>query len=154
MPDATLAKKYDDLLSAHEDGKNKLIAKEDFIMNWTSKYKKEAAGCTEETNHLRKKLVNVKKMMKSLEVNNNEWEVWRQTLKKALTSEGMGDMGDPIFEKLFEQYERFFTIAQQGPKGDYQEDLVSTAVTPEIVIIARREKMVKKKKIQEFLFKP
>ncbi|KAF6146594.1 hypothetical protein GIB67_008880, partial [Kingdonia uniflora] len=53
-------------------------------------------------------------------------EVWRQALKKALAREGMGDMGDPTFEELFEQNERFFTIAQQGPKGDYQENLVST----------------------------
>ncbi|KAF6149920.1 hypothetical protein GIB67_008641 [Kingdonia uniflora] len=88
MPYATLAKKYDDLLSAHEDVKKKLIAKEDF----------------------RKKLVNADERMKSLEVNNIEWEVWRQALKKALASEGMGDMGDPTFEELFEQNERFFTI--------------------------------------------
>ncbi|KAF6166094.1 hypothetical protein GIB67_023804 [Kingdonia uniflora] len=76
VPDTTLAKKYEDLLAAHEDVKKKLIAKEDF-------------------------------------------EVWCQTLKKALTSEGMGYMGDPTFEELFEQNKRFFTIAQQGSKGDY-----------------------------------
>ncbi|KAF6155875.1 hypothetical protein GIB67_039206, partial [Kingdonia uniflora] len=76
VPDTTLAKKYEDLLVAHEDIKKKLIAKEDF-------------------------------------------EVWRQALKKVLASEGMGDMGDPTFEEFFEQNERFFTIAQQGPKGDY-----------------------------------
>ncbi|KAF6135639.1 hypothetical protein GIB67_028210, partial [Kingdonia uniflora] len=92
--------------------------------------------------------------MNFLEVNNSEWEVWRQTLKKALVSEGIGDMGDPTFEKRFEQNKIFFTIAQQGPKGDYQEDLVSTEVTLENVIIARREKMAKKKKIQELLFQP
>ncbi|KAF6164331.1 hypothetical protein GIB67_029214 [Kingdonia uniflora] len=53
VSDATLAKKYDDLLAAHEDVKKKLIAKEDFC----------------------KKLVNVEERMKSLEVNNSEWEV-------------------------------------------------------------------------------
>ncbi|KAF6155956.1 hypothetical protein GIB67_039287 [Kingdonia uniflora] len=84
----------------------------------------------------------------SLSVELNKKEVWRQTLKKALASEGMGDMGDPIFEELFEHNKRFFTIAQQGPKGDYQEDLISTAVTLENLIIARREKMSKKKKMQ------
>ncbi|KAF6172306.1 hypothetical protein GIB67_024928 [Kingdonia uniflora] len=51
----TLAKKYEDLLAAHDNIKKKLIAKEDF-------------------------------------------EVWCQALKKALASEGMGDMGDPTFE--------------------------------------------------------
>ncbi|KAF6143893.1 hypothetical protein GIB67_001687 [Kingdonia uniflora] len=81
-----------------------------------------------------------------------DFEVWRQALKKALASEGMGDMGDPTFENIFKQNERFFTIAQQIPKGDYQEDLVSTAVTLENVVITRREKMAKKKKMQELLF--
>ncbi|KAF6139144.1 hypothetical protein GIB67_002406 [Kingdonia uniflora] len=76
--DTTLAKKYKDLLAAHEDIKKKLIAKEDF----------------------RRKLVNAEERMKSLEANNSEWKVWRQTLKKALASEGMGDMGDPTFEDL------------------------------------------------------
>ncbi|KAF6142498.1 hypothetical protein GIB67_039462 [Kingdonia uniflora] len=42
-----------------------------------------------ELNKKRKKLVNAEEMKKSLEVNNNEWEVWHQALKKALTSEGM-----------------------------------------------------------------
>ncbi|KAF6168480.1 hypothetical protein GIB67_005032 [Kingdonia uniflora] len=124
------------------------------IMNWTSKYKKEAARYTEETNHLRQKLVNAEERMKSLEENNNEWEVWHQALKKALASEGMGDMGDPTFEELFEHNKKFFTIAKQGTKGDYQEDLVSTAVTLENVGFARREKIAKKKKIQELLFQP
>ncbi|KAF6140354.1 hypothetical protein GIB67_011373, partial [Kingdonia uniflora] len=93
-----------------------------------------------------KKLVNSEERKKTLEVDNNEWKI--------LASEGMGDMGDPTFEELFEQNERFFTIAQQGPKGDYQEDLVSTAVNLKNVIIARREKMAKKKKMQELLFQP
>ncbi|KAF6155900.1 hypothetical protein GIB67_039231 [Kingdonia uniflora] len=31
VPDTTLAKKYEDLLAAHEDVKKKLIAKEDFV---------------------------------------------------------------------------------------------------------------------------
>ncbi|KAF6177095.1 hypothetical protein GIB67_015970 [Kingdonia uniflora] len=132
VPDTTLVKKYEDLLVAHEDVKKKLIAKEDF----------------------HKKLVNSEERKKTLEVDNNEWEVWRQALNKALASEGMRDMGDPTFEELFEQNERFFTIAQQGPKGDYQEDLVSTAVTLENVVIAKMEKMAKKKKMQEFIFQP
>ncbi|KAF6171655.1 hypothetical protein GIB67_042170 [Kingdonia uniflora] len=96
----------------------------------------------------RQKLVNAEERMKPLE------EVLRQALKKTLVSEGMKDMGDPTFEELFEQNERFFTIAQQGPKGDYQEDLVSTVVTLENVVIAMREKMAKKMKIQELLFQP
>ncbi|KAF6148249.1 hypothetical protein GIB67_012024, partial [Kingdonia uniflora] len=34
------------------------------------------------------KLVNFEERKKTLEVDNSEWEVWRQTLKKALASEG------------------------------------------------------------------
>ncbi|KAF6156034.1 hypothetical protein GIB67_035391 [Kingdonia uniflora] len=107
-----------------------------------------------ELNKKHKKLVNSEEKKKTLEVDNNEWEVWHQALKKALASEGMGDMGDPTFEELFEQDEILFTIAQQRPKGDFQEYLVSTAVTLENVFIARREKMAKKKKMQELLFQP
>ncbi|KAF6171312.1 hypothetical protein GIB67_036980 [Kingdonia uniflora] len=80
VPYVTLEKKYDDLLAAHKGVKKKLIVKENF----------------------RKKLVNAEERMKSLEVNNSEWfllqKVWHQALKKALASEGMGDMGDPTFE--------------------------------------------------------
>ncbi|KAF6166493.1 hypothetical protein GIB67_038230 [Kingdonia uniflora] len=124
VPDTTLAKKYEDVLAAHEDIKKKLIAKEDFLQ----------------------KLVNAEERMKFLEANNSEWEVWRQALKKALASEGMGDMGDPTFEELFKQNERFFTITQQGPKRYYQEDLVSTAVTLENMeqIIVNMEHIIEK----------
>ncbi|KAF6135956.1 hypothetical protein GIB67_006848, partial [Kingdonia uniflora] len=51
VPDTTLAKKYEDLLAAHEDIKKKLIVKENF----------------------HKKLVNSKERKKTLEVDNNEW---------------------------------------------------------------------------------
>ncbi|KAF6158853.1 hypothetical protein GIB67_012496 [Kingdonia uniflora] len=99
-------------------------------------------------------VVNTEEMKKSLEVNNNEWEVWRQALKNALASEGMGDMGDPTFEEIFDQNKIFFIITQQGPKGDYQEDLVSTELTLKNIIIVRRENMAKKKKIEEVIFQP
>ncbi|KAF6143440.1 hypothetical protein GIB67_029609 [Kingdonia uniflora] len=127
VPDTTLAKKYKDLLAAHEDVKKKLIAKEDF----------------------RQKLVNAEERMKS-KANNRGLA----SSIKEVASEGMGDMGDPTFEELFEQNKIFFTIAQQGPKIDYQEDLFFTVVTLENVVIARREKMAKKKKMQELLFQP
>ncbi|KAF6137365.1 hypothetical protein GIB67_036402 [Kingdonia uniflora] len=142
VPDTTLAKKYEDLLAEHEDIKKKLIAKEDFrhkLVNAEERMKSLEANNSE----WHKKLVNSEDRKKTLVVDNNEWEVWRQVLKKALASEGMRDMGDPTFEELFEQNEGFFTIVQQGPKGDYQEDLVSTAVTLKNVVIDRREKMAK-----------
>ncbi|KAF6169877.1 hypothetical protein GIB67_034269, partial [Kingdonia uniflora] len=141
VSDTTLAKKYEDLLVAHE--RQKLVNAEEMMKSLEAN-----------NSEWHKKLVNSEKRKKTLEVDNNEWEVWRQALKKALASEGMGDIGNPTFEELFEHNERFFTIAQHGPKGDYQEDLVSTAVNLENVVIARREKMAKKKKMQELLFQP
>ncbi|KAF6146873.1 hypothetical protein GIB67_018526 [Kingdonia uniflora] len=128
VPDTTLAKKYEDLLAAYEDIKKKLIAKEDYrqkLVNTEERMKSLEANNSE----WHRKLVNSEERKKTLEVDNNEWEIWRQALKKALPK-------------------------QQGPKGDYQEDLVSTAVTLENVVIARREKMVKKNKMQELLFQP
>ncbi|KAF6168492.1 hypothetical protein GIB67_005044, partial [Kingdonia uniflora] len=161
VADTALAEKYEDLLAAHEDVKKKLIAKKDFANNDLDIQRQKLVNAEERMKSLEannsewhKKLVNSEERKKTLEVDNNEWEVWRQALKKVLASEGMRDMGDPTFEELFEHNERFFTIAQQGPKGDYQEDLVSTAVTLENIIIARREKMAKKKKMQELLFQP
>ncbi|KAF6143809.1 hypothetical protein GIB67_016730 [Kingdonia uniflora] len=117
VSDITLAKMYEDLLAAHEDIKKKLITKEDFrqkLVNVEERMKSLEANNSE----WHKKLVNSEERKKTLEVDNNEWEIWRQALKKALASEGMGDMGDPTFKELYEQNERFFTIEQQGPKGD------------------------------------
>ncbi|KAF6166494.1 hypothetical protein GIB67_038231 [Kingdonia uniflora] len=108
--DINLAKKYEDLLAAHEAVKKNLIAKEDFrqkLVNAEEMMKSLEANNSE----WHKKLVNSEEMKKTLEVDNNEWKVWRQALKKALASEGMGDMGDPTFEELFEQNERYFIIA-------------------------------------------
>ncbi|KAF6145944.1 hypothetical protein GIB67_007963 [Kingdonia uniflora] len=85
VPDTTLAKKYENLLAAHEDVKKKLIVKEDF----------------------RQKLVKAEEMMKSLEANNSEWEVWRQALNKALASEGMGDMGDQPLKNFLSRTKDF-----------------------------------------------
>ncbi|KAF6156986.1 hypothetical protein GIB67_039747 [Kingdonia uniflora] len=62
MPNATLAKKYDNLLPAHEDVKKKFIAKEDF----------------------RKKLVNAEERMKFLEVNNSEWVDPIRVIRKSI----------------------------------------------------------------------
>ncbi|KAF6139331.1 hypothetical protein GIB67_021541 [Kingdonia uniflora] len=144
VPDTTLAKKYEDLLAAHDDMKKKWIAKEDFrqkLVNAEERMKSLEVNNSEWICHIlnsctylrflcvmhgfkimllksnivefdnyefyfelcmHKKLVNSEERKKTLEVDNNEWEVWRQALKKALATEGMGDMGDPTFKELFE----------------------------------------------------
>ncbi|KAF6169938.1 hypothetical protein GIB67_034330 [Kingdonia uniflora] len=127
-----------------------MFAKDKATMKWLYETRIEIKGIQHMGSRrspisMRKKLVNAEEMKKSLEVNNNEW---------VLASEGMGDMGRPTFEELFNQNERFFTISHQGPKGDYQEDLVSMGLTLENVIIARRDNMAKKKKLEEVLFQP
>ncbi|KAF6145463.1 hypothetical protein GIB67_032586 [Kingdonia uniflora] len=72
VPDTTLAKKYEDLLAAHEDIKKKLIAKKDFrrkLVNAEERMKSLEANNSE----WHKKLVNSEERNKTLEVDNNEW---------------------------------------------------------------------------------
>ncbi|KAF6174748.1 hypothetical protein GIB67_031272, partial [Kingdonia uniflora] len=47
------------------------------------------------------------------------FEVWRQAMKKEFYSRELAEKDDPTFIELFDQCDRFYTIAQQGPKGDY-----------------------------------
>ncbi|KAF6167236.1 hypothetical protein GIB67_029874 [Kingdonia uniflora] len=41
---------------------------------------------------------------------------WRQAMKKEFYSGELTENDDPTFMELFDQYDRFYTIAQQGPK--------------------------------------
>ncbi|KAF6137435.1 hypothetical protein GIB67_009911 [Kingdonia uniflora] len=53
-------------------------------------------------------------------------EAWRQAIKKEFHSGELEDKDDPTFIELFDQYDRFYTIVHQGPKGDYQDDFTVT----------------------------
>ncbi|KAF6164778.1 hypothetical protein GIB67_035707 [Kingdonia uniflora] len=76
--DLYLKKKFDELLSVYEEAKIKLSVKEDF----------------------RNKLLIAEKMKKTLEADNDEWEVWRQSLKKALGIKDIADEDDPTLENF------------------------------------------------------
>ncbi|KAF6150228.1 hypothetical protein GIB67_000102, partial [Kingdonia uniflora] len=44
------------------------------------------------------------------------FEAWHQAMKKEFYSEELAEKDDSTFIELFDQYDRFYTIAQQGPK--------------------------------------
>ncbi|KAF6153146.1 hypothetical protein GIB67_034868 [Kingdonia uniflora] len=80
------------------------------------------------------------------------FEAWHKAMKKEFQSGELTEKDDPTFIELFDQYDRFYTIAQQGPKGDYQEDFTVTGGNQEKLVEVRRENVVLKKKINETLF--
>ncbi|KAF6139025.1 hypothetical protein GIB67_010751, partial [Kingdonia uniflora] len=79
-------------------------------------------------------------------------EAWRQAIKNEFHSRELVEKDNPTFIKLFDQYDRFYTITQQGPKGDYQEDFTVTGENQDKLMDVRRENVVLKKKINETLF--
>ncbi|KAF6149014.1 hypothetical protein GIB67_009633, partial [Kingdonia uniflora] len=122
-----LQKNIDELTAKYEDVVKRLKEKESF----------------------RSQLIIVYEMKKKLEV---EYYEWLQAIKKEFYSGELAEKDDPIFIELFDQYDRFYTIAQQGPKGDYQEDFTVTGENQDKLIEVRRADVVLKKKINETLF--
>ncbi|KAF6139137.1 hypothetical protein GIB67_009980 [Kingdonia uniflora] len=80
-------------------------------------------------------------------------EVWRQTMKIEFKSGELADKDNLTFIKLFDQYDKFYTIAQQGPNGDYRDDFTLTGGTRDKVMEVRRANVLVKKKIDKTLFK-
>ncbi|KAF6167253.1 hypothetical protein GIB67_043114 [Kingdonia uniflora] len=66
------------------------------------------------------------------------FEAWRQAMKKEFYSGELSENDDPTFIELFDQYDKFYTIAQQGPKGDYQEDFTVTGGNQDKLMDVRR----------------
>ncbi|KAF6158550.1 hypothetical protein GIB67_040064, partial [Kingdonia uniflora] len=79
-------------------------------------------------------------------------EAWRQAMKKEFHSGELAEKDDPTFIKLFDQYDKFYTIAQQGTKGDYQDDFTVTGGNQDKLMEVRRVNVVLMKKINETLF--
>ncbi|KAF6171082.1 hypothetical protein GIB67_010950 [Kingdonia uniflora] len=80
---------------------------------------------------------------------------YEDAVKRLKEKESFGELAekdDPIFIELFDQYDRFYTIAQQGPKGDYQEDFTVMGGNQDKLMEVRRANVVLKKKINETLF--
>ncbi|KAF6171723.1 hypothetical protein GIB67_007244 [Kingdonia uniflora] len=64
----------------------------------------------------------------------------------------LAEKDDPTFIELFDQYDRFYTIAQQGLKGDFKEDFTVTGGNQDKLMEVRRANIVLKKTINETLF--
>ncbi|KAF6153655.1 hypothetical protein GIB67_027522 [Kingdonia uniflora] len=60
----------------------------------------------------------------NLETDNNEWGVWRLTLKSAIEGGDFEDPEDPTYEELGRQFTKLLTIAQEGLKGEYEDDII------------------------------
>ncbi|KAF6147962.1 hypothetical protein GIB67_001537 [Kingdonia uniflora] len=99
----------------------------------------------------RSQLIIVEEMKKALEIDHYEW-AWRQAMKKEFHNRELADKDDPTFIEQFDQYDRFYTIAHQGPKGDYQDDFTVTGRNQNKLMEVRRANVVLKKKINETLF--
>ncbi|KAF6141912.1 hypothetical protein GIB67_037880 [Kingdonia uniflora] len=84
--------------------------------------------------------------------NSLRYEAWHQAMKKEFHSGELAEKDDPTFIKLFDKYIRFYTIAQQGPKGDYQEDFAVMGGNQDKLMEVRRANVVLKNKINETLF--
>ncbi|KAF6164962.1 hypothetical protein GIB67_005331, partial [Kingdonia uniflora] len=69
--------------------------------------------------------VKYEKALKRLK-DKESFEAWRQAMKKEFYSGELTEKDDPTFIELFDQCGRFYTIAQQWPKCDYQEDFTVT----------------------------
>ncbi|KAF6162391.1 hypothetical protein GIB67_012539 [Kingdonia uniflora] len=50
--------------------------------------------------------------------------VWRLALKGAIEGGDFEDPEDPTYEKLGRQFTKLLTIAQKGPKGEYEDDII------------------------------
>ncbi|KAF6140881.1 hypothetical protein GIB67_042294 [Kingdonia uniflora] len=119
---------------------------------WVAKCKADTTIHDKKIQTLHCQLIIVEEMKKKFEVEHYEWEAWRQAMKKEFHSGELAEKDDPTFIELFDQYDRFYTIAQQGPKGDYQEDFTMTGGNQDKLMDVRRANVVLKKKINETLF--
>ncbi|KAF6164739.1 hypothetical protein GIB67_040991 [Kingdonia uniflora] len=109
-------KKIDELTAKYEDVVKRLKEKESFIIasnyRWVAKFKSGTAIHDKKIKTLRSQLIIVEEMKKKLEVEHYEWEAWRQIMNKEFHSGKLAEKDDPTFIELFDQYDRFYTIAQ------------------------------------------
>ncbi|KAF6171561.1 hypothetical protein GIB67_018085 [Kingdonia uniflora] len=50
--------------------------------------------------------------------------VWHLALKGAIEGGDFEDTEDPTYEKLSRQFTKLLTIAQEGPNGEYEDDII------------------------------
>ncbi|KAF6145450.1 hypothetical protein GIB67_032573 [Kingdonia uniflora] len=156
VPSCDLHKKINELTVKYKEVVKRLKEKESFIITsnyrWAAKCKAGTTIHDKKIQTLRCQLIIVEEMKKKLEVEHYEWETWCQAMKKEFYSGEFTEKDDSTFIELFNQYDRFYTIAQQGPKGDYQEDFTVTGGNQDKLMDVRRANVVLKKKINETMF--
>ncbi|KAF6169552.1 hypothetical protein GIB67_028103, partial [Kingdonia uniflora] len=115
VPSRDLQKKIDKLTVKCEDAVKRLKEKESFIIasnyRWVAKCKSDNAIHDNKIKTLYIQLIIVEVIKKKLEVEYYEWEAWRQAIKKEFHCGELTEKDDPTFNELFDQYNRFYTIA-------------------------------------------
>ncbi|KAF6171106.1 hypothetical protein GIB67_020585 [Kingdonia uniflora] len=81
--------------------------------------------------------------------------VWRLTLKNAIKGGDFEDPEDPTYEELGRQFTKLLTIAQEGPKGKYEDDIIlSGRGEYQEMINLRLKKINHKTNLRQSLFQP
>ncbi|KAF6143148.1 hypothetical protein GIB67_000371 [Kingdonia uniflora] len=81
--------------------------------------------------------------------------VWRLALKGAIEGEDFKDTEDPTYEELSRQFTKLLTIAQEGPKGEYEDDIILSGRREyQERIDSRLKKIDHKTNLRQTLFQP
>ncbi|KAF6160007.1 hypothetical protein GIB67_033091 [Kingdonia uniflora] len=81
--------------------------------------------------------------------------VWCLTLKSAIEGGDFEDPEDPTYEKLGRQFMKLLIIAQEGPKGEYEDDIIlSGREEYQEMIDSRMKKIDHKTNLRQSLFQP
>ncbi|KAF6150449.1 hypothetical protein GIB67_023948 [Kingdonia uniflora] len=81
--------------------------------------------------------------------------VWRLALKGAIEGGDIEDTEDPTYEELSRQFTKLLTIAQEGPKGEYEDDIIlSGRGEYQEMIDSRLKKIDKRTNLRQTLFEP
>ncbi|KAF6139123.1 hypothetical protein GIB67_009966 [Kingdonia uniflora] len=81
--------------------------------------------------------------------------VWRLALKGTIEGGDFKDTEDPTYDELSRQFTELLTIAQEGPKGEYKDDIIlSGSGEYQEMIDSRLKKIDHKTNLRQTLFQP
>ncbi|KAF6146781.1 hypothetical protein GIB67_007495 [Kingdonia uniflora] len=87
--------------------------------------------------------------------NQSHQGVWHLALKCAIEGGDFEDTEDPTWEELSRQFTKLLTIAQEGPKGEYEDDIIlSGRGEYQERIDSRLKKIDHKTNLRQTLFQP
>ncbi|KAF6135306.1 hypothetical protein GIB67_001471 [Kingdonia uniflora] len=85
----------------------------------------------------------------------SEMGVWRLALKDAIEGGDFKDIEDPTYEELSRQFTKLLTIAQECPKGEYEDDIILSGRREyQERIDSRLKKIDHKTNLRQTLFQP